>query len=137
MTTAEAAQEVQTVAEGLYQRRPDWVTFYREILGVNGVVRRLYRTPEAFAEFEQSETYDQIQRMINDLRKGKAAPVDEKEEPTRVITVRMPKSLHESLQEEAHDLRTSMNKLCISKLIQIIDEQRVPGRPAPERAKVM
>ena len=136
MTTVEAAQEVQSVAEALYQRRPDWVTFYREILGVNGLVRRLYRTPEAFAEFERSEAYDHIQRMITDLRKGKAAPVDEKEEPTRVITVRMPKSLHESLQEEAHDLRTSMNKLCISKLLQIIDEGHVPGRPAPERAEV-
>ena len=48
------------------------------------------------------------------------------QEPTRVITVRMPKSLHESLRVEAHERHTSMNKLCISKLLQMIDTQLVP-----------
>ena len=47
-------------------------------------------------------------------------------EPTRVITVRLPKSLHESLRDEAYEHRTSMNKLCISKLLQFIDGQQVP-----------
>ncbi len=51
----------------------------------------------------------------------------EAQEPTRVITVRLPKSLHEALRVEAHEHRTSMNKLCISKLLQIIDGQQVPG----------
>lgn len=167
MTTAQAAHEVQTTAESLYQRRPDWVTFYREILGVNGIVRRLYRSPEALADFERSDAYQEIHRMLAELRRAKPqstdnnqqekgrqpseARVDEQragesvhehagehpeqkseakkeEEPTRVITVRMPKSLHESLQEEAYEHRTSMNKLCISKLLQIVDRQWVPGR---------
>ena len=48
-------------------------------------------------------------------------------EPTRVITVRLPKSLHEALRVEAHEHRTSMNKLCISKLLQFIDGQQVPA----------
>jgi hypothetical protein len=41
--------------------------------------------------------------------------------------VRLPKSLHEALKEEAHVYRTSMNKLCISKLLQFIDNEFVPG----------
>jgi predicted HicB family RNase H-like nuclease len=46
-------------------------------------------------------------------------------EKTRVITVRLPESLHTSLQHEAAQLNTSMNKLCISKLLQVIDKQLV------------
>jgi predicted HicB family RNase H-like nuclease len=41
------------------------------------------------------------------------------------ITVRLPKSLHESLRAEAHDRKTSMNQLCISKLLQVIDAEMV------------
>ena len=48
-------------------------------------------------------------------------PVPEDKEPTRVITVRLPKSLHEFLQVEAHEKCTSMNQLCISKLVQWLD----------------
>jgi len=40
---------------------------------------------------------------------------------TRVITVRLPKSLHLALKAEAHDRHTSMNQLCIAKLLQAID----------------
>jgi hypothetical protein len=44
-------------------------------------------------------------------------PVEETpREPTRVITVRLPKSLHESLKIEAHARNTSLNQLCIAKL---------------------
>jgi len=34
--------------------------------------------------------------------------------------------LHESLRHEAHERHTSMNKLCISKLLQIVDRELVP-----------
>ncbi len=44
-----------------------------------------------------------------------------------MITVRLPKSLHEALRVEAHEHRTSMNKLCISKLLQFIDAENVPS----------
>ncbi len=49
-------------------------------------------------------------------------------ERTKVITVRLPVSLHEALGEEAHEHRTSVNKLCISKLLQFIDHDFVPTR---------
>jgi predicted HicB family RNase H-like nuclease len=38
-------------------------------------------------------------------------------EPTRIVTVRMPKSLHDALKAEAHERSTSLNQLCIRKLI--------------------
>ena len=63
---------------------------------------------------------------------------DTESEPTRVITVRLPKSMHEYLRTEAHDLRTSMNKLCISKLLQVIEQDLIPAERSggtPERSR--
>jgi predicted HicB family RNase H-like nuclease len=121
MTATEAEHEVQRCATALYESSPDWATFYRKVLGVNGIVRRLYRTREDLAEFKNTEAYSDIQRMLQKLREQKDAKVNPEEEPTAVITVRIPKSLHDALREEAHDHRTSMNKLCISKLLRMID----------------
>ncbi len=118
--------EIQRIAEDLYAKSPDWVTFYREILGLHGIVRHTFPTRELLNDFEQSNSYRDIQHMLTRLREKGPHDIDLKEEPTRVITVRIPKSLHEALRAEAHDHRTSMNKLCISKLLQFIDTQLVP-----------
>lgn len=104
---------------------PDWVTFFREVLGLHGVVRRTYRTAEQMAEFERSEAYAEILQMLTRLRERTIGPEDG-HEPTRVITVRLPQSLHETLRAEAHEHQTSMNKLCISKLLQLIDTELIP-----------
>lgn len=119
-------QDVIRVADEIYNQQPSWVTFFREVLGVDGIVRQLYSTPESLAQFEQTAEYQQIQQMLAKLREKDADLPGGPREPTRVITVRLPKSLHESLRAEAHDRRTSMNKLCISKLLQVIDEEMVP-----------
>ncbi len=130
MTIIEAEHEVQQRATALYQSNPDWASFYREIMGVKGIVRRLYRTREELVAFKNTEAYTDIQRMLQKLRDKKHATVDPEEEPTSVITVRIPKSLHEALRDEAYEHRTSMNKLCISKLLRIIDsEQEDDGQP--------
>ena len=119
-------QEVFQVANNLYQQNPDWVTFFREVLGIEGVIRKVFPEAIGLAEFEQSREFDEIQHMLAKLREQNGAPTTT-DEPTRVITVRLPKSLHESLRIEAHERQTSMNKLCISKLLQIIDGELVPA----------
>ena len=125
MTTLEMEADVRRFADVLFEQQPDWITFYREILGLHGIVRRMYPDRDAQARFEQTETYQEIQRKLTQLRRqGPQAPIDE--EPTKVITVRLPRSLHESLRAEAHDHHTSMNKLCISKLVQFIDNEMIP-----------
>jgi predicted HicB family RNase H-like nuclease len=126
MTTEERRVEALRVAETLYRQAPDWVIFFREILGIGGVVRRLFPGREDLVEFERSDEYAEIQLMVARLRQ-RSVPSQEKPEPTRVITVRMPQSLHEALQAEAHAHQTSMNKLCISKLLQVIDEELAGG----------
>jgi predicted HicB family RNase H-like nuclease len=116
---------VLAVAEDFFNTGPDWVTFFREMLGINGAVRTAFPDPKALAAFEATKEYDEIQQMVKLLRE-KATDVPPKE-VTRVITIRLPQSLHESLMAEAWAFRTSMNKLCLSKLMQIIDEGLVPN----------
>jgi hypothetical protein len=127
--TTEKYQEVLQAAETRYRQSPDWVTFFREVLGVEGTVRRTFPTFDELTAFEQSEQYEKIQKMLVKLRE-KRPSADTESEPTRVITVRLPKSMHEALRTEAHDLRTSMNKLCISKLLQVIDGEMIPNERA-------
>ena len=126
MITSAMEADIKRAADQLFAQGPDWVTFYREILGVNGIARETFPTRELLADFEQTEAYDEILQMLTRLREKGPLALDE-DEPTRVITVRLPKCLHDALRAEAYEHRTSMNKLCISKLLQYIDGEKVPG----------
>jgi hypothetical protein len=145
----EKEEVIRQTADALFARNPDWVTFYRKILGLHGVIRRHYPTLDAMDAFEETETCRQVQQMLRKLRERRPPAIEEpeegaegaegesgegskkverksKSEPTRVVTVRIPRSLHEALRVEAHEHCTSMNKLCISKLLQFIDREMVP-----------
>lgn len=125
MITTEKQTEVKRTAEQLFAQGPDWVTFYREVLGLRGIVRHTFPSRDALAAFEQTPAYEEIMQLLTQLRQQGPLALDT-EEPTRMITVRLPKSMHEALRAEAHEHRTSMNKLCISKLLQFIDSDKVP-----------
>jgi predicted HicB family RNase H-like nuclease len=125
MTETRREEEVYRAAHAIFNRNPDWVTFFREVLGLNGVVRRHFTSREALSAFEKTETHAKLQQMLGKLRE-QTAEVPAPQEETRVITVRLPKSLHDALRAEAHEYHTSMNKLCISKLLQYIDIELVP-----------
>lgn len=131
---SEKCQEVLRVAEKLFDQDPDWVTFFREVLGIDGVVRKAYPSFEELTAFEKTDEFDRIQKMVVRLREKKNA-TDTESEPTRVITVRLPSSMHEYLKSEAHDLHTSMNKLCISKLLQVIEQDLIPSEGTSSRPK--
>jgi hypothetical protein len=126
MIVSEKEADVKRLADQLYAGGPDWVTFYREVLGPRGIVRHTFPTREMLAAFEQTEAHQEILRMLAQLR-GHGPTAMDTAEPTRVITVRLPKSMHDALKDEAYEHRTSMNKLCISKLLQFIDSEQVPA----------
>jgi predicted HicB family RNase H-like nuclease len=130
MIESQTQHDIVDTACKLLESGADWVKFYREILGLRGIIRQNFPTREALAEFEQTEAYTEIQRMLTKLRKCEA-PAEPPHEVTKVITVRLPKSLHEALRAEAHEHQTSMNKLCISKLLQFIDNALVPTEIEP------
>jgi predicted HicB family RNase H-like nuclease len=131
-------QELLLLAQRLYSKNTDWVTFFREVLGVSGAVRQSYPDAGSLAQFEQSECYNEIQLMLAKLR-DRGVSAGPSSEVTRVITVRLPQCLHDSLRVEAGEMRTSMNKLCISKLLQVVDQDLVPtdkeSKPEVEASK--
>ncbi|MFM7290551.1 MAG: toxin-antitoxin system HicB family antitoxin [Planctomycetia bacterium] len=127
--TDHAAAAVLGVAERLHAVRPEWVTFFREVLGVDGIVRRTFNTPEALVRFECSPQYARIREMLDDLRDRERERPAERD-AQRVVTVRMPSSLHETLKAEAEELKVSINTLCISKLMKLIDGEGRRGLSA-------
>jgi len=117
-----AATAVLQVAERLYSMNPEWVVFFREVLGVDGIVRRTFSDAEALKRFECTPHYARIREMLDGLR-ARQNDRQSQREAQRVVTVRMPKSLHETLKTEAGQMRVSINTLCISKLMKLLDGQ--------------
>jgi len=98
-----------------------------------GSARSVFSTQEEFLKFENSKQCRQISGMVQTLR-GRKLTSDEKE-TTRVITVSLPESLHLALKSEASDHNTSMSKLFIAKLLQIVaEEEPTIATPTPQTA---
>ena len=138
--TDHAAAAVLEVAERLHSMKPEWVVFFREVLGVDGIVRRTFNTPEALVRFECTPHYARIREMLDELRESereRERPADR--ETQRVVTVRMPSALHETLKAEADQMRVSINTLCISKLMKLIDSegQRELTAPPPRASQAV
>jgi predicted HicB family RNase H-like nuclease len=131
-TETHQATAVLQVAERLYGMDPEWVVFFREILGVDGMVRRTFSDPESLIRFECSPQYARIREMLDALR-GRQQDRPAEREAQRVVTVRMPRSLHETLKNEAGLLKVSVNTLCISKLMKLLDDRDMAaGEPRSE-----
>ncbi|MFN9367731.1 MAG: hypothetical protein ACK6CT_03040, partial [Planctomycetia bacterium] len=96
-SSSPAASTVLGVAERLHAMQPEWVVFFREVLGIDGIVRRTFRTATDMRAFECSPEYARIREMLDDLRQRPAEPPADRE-VQRVVTVRMPRVLHESLK---------------------------------------
>ncbi len=122
---AERCDQAFSLANDLFGHAPTWICFFREVLAVGGLTHCLFATPEEYAEFMMSTHYDQLQQMLTALR-SRDLPENDPNDPQRMITVRLPKSLHESLCAEAGALNISINKLCISRLLQVLDKKMVP-----------
>jgi len=116
-----SATAVLRVAEDLHAMEPTWIVFFNEMLGVDGHARRAFPEASDYKAFECSPQYARIRELLNDLRSRQ--PDIYSQESRRVVTVRMPLSLHESLKAEARQYRISINQLCISKLIRMLDRQ--------------
>ena len=50
----------QRIANEMFHQQPDWITFFREVLGVDGLLRKLFNSPEELATFEKSPEYAEI-----------------------------------------------------------------------------
>jgi hypothetical protein len=127
-------QEVLRLAQAAFAQTGTWVVFYREMLGTDGVVRQLYSTPEEMRCFEDSSEFAELQEMVAAMRSQDASKGDATE-PERMITIRLPKSLHDALRIESEEMNLSINKLCISKLLQRIESRFIPIQQGRRRGR--
>ena len=77
-------------------------------------------TPPIYADVRerwQRATPEEVQQLIAFLKSLPSYRGEATTEPIRVITVRVPRSLHRLLVSEAHERKTSLNKLCLAKLL--------------------
>jgi predicted HicB family RNase H-like nuclease len=121
----ERCQQAFNLANDLFGHAPTWVCFFREVLATKGVVNLLFPEQEEFERFQESSEYRQIEQMVTALR-SREWPENDPNDPQRMITVRLPKSLHEALCHEAGRLNVSVNKLCVTRLLQRLDKTMVP-----------
>lgn len=110
------------IAAEVFDLRPNWITFFREVLGAQGIIRQVCDTPEKLAAFERTSDFRDIQQMLAKLRDNDPDVPGRPRERTSVITMRLPVSVHQALKAEAHDRNLSMNQLCVAKVLQVLDE---------------
>jgi len=127
-------REALRVAQDAFAKTGSWVVFYREMLGPQGIVRQLFPKPEQMRVFESSREFAELQEMIAAMRSQDPSKGDATE-PERMITIRLPKSLHDSLKDEADEMNLSINKLCISKLLQRIESRYIPIQQGRRRGR--
>lgn len=128
------AAELRRVATEVFAQTGSWVLFYREILGPGGVCQRLYPTEKLLRRFQATPEYAELQEMVAALRSQEPGKRDTAD-PERMITIRLPVSLHQSLIEESDELNLSVNKLCISKLLQPVNKRFVPVEKGRRRGR--
>ena len=127
-------REVLKLAQEAFAKTGSWVVFYRETLGPQGLVRKLFPKPEQIRTFEESREFAELQEMVAAMRSQDTSKGDATE-PERMITIRLPKSLHDSLKDEADELNLSINKLCISKLLQRLESRFIPIQQGRRRGR--
>jgi hypothetical protein len=135
--------EVVRIAIEVFAMTSSWVDFYRAILGPEGVARKLFKGADQNRFWESTPEFFQIQEMLTAIRSQDDLKSDSVE-PLRMITIRLPVSMHEALKLESIERSTSINKLCLSKLLNGIDQKLIPqekgrirGRkPGPQGKRV-
>lgn len=124
---------VETATE-LFGVAPTWTAFYRETIGGGGVARALFVDAEEAREYECSQEHAKVLEMLTVLR-SRDLPENDPHEQQRMITVRIPKSLHDAICDEANELSVSVNKLCISRLLQKVDPTMIPSSSQKRRGR--
>lgn len=125
---------VQQVAAELFGVAPTWTAFYRETLGVDGIAHRIFCEPEEYRNYECSESHTKVLEMLTVLRSRDLSDCDPNE-TQKMITVRIPKSLHDRICEEANELDVSVNKLAITRLLQRVDMSMLPSSAQKRRGR--
>ncbi len=122
------------LAEQAFAKTGSWVIFYRVVLGTDGIVRRLFTHEQELKRFTEGPEFATLHEMLAAIRSQDQSKSDAAE-PERMITIRIPRSLHEALQEESKACGLSINKLSISKLLLPANPRFVPEQQGRRRGR--
>ena len=127
-------KQIVDCATELFGLAPSWVAFFRATMARGGLVSKLFVTPEERNEYWCSPEHHQVLEMLTALR-SRDLPECEAGEPSRMITILIPKCLHEFICEEANELEMSVNKLCISRILMQVDPTLLPQSAQKRRGR--
>jgi|LakMenEpi03Aug12_release.lakeMendotaPanAssembly.Ray.scaffolds.fasta_scaffold00114_2 hypothetical protein len=127
-------KQIVDCATELFGLAPSWVAFFRATMARGGLVSKLFVTPEERKEYWCSPEHHQVLEMLTVLR-SRDLPECEAGEPSRMITIRIPKCLHEFICDEANELEVSVNKLCISRILMQVDPTLLPQSAQKRRGR--
>ncbi|MEO1616985.1 MAG: hypothetical protein AAFV88_14105 [Planctomycetota bacterium] len=110
-----------------------WVQFYRSIFGRDGSLarhlqpgqRRDYQTGGDYAELHERLAH---LRSVDNRKLASAETVD-------MITIRVPRSMHDALIDEAKAAGVSMQNLCITKLVVPAHDRFIPEQRGKIRGR--
>ncbi len=105
------AGAVYSAARSLYETRPHWLDFFREVFGVRGLINEAFATSEEREAFAETMHHGDIQAMLRELRESESDGGSDDKEPTRVITLRVPSSVHHAIRQKAAELLIQRAKL--------------------------
>ena len=111
-----------------------WVVFYRTMLAPGGIVDQIFDTKEARRYFETTAEFAELLEMVTAIRSQDDSSTNA-HEPSRVITVRMPRSMHEATIREAEELELSINAYCLTKLLQAANPRFTPLESGKRRGR--
>ncbi|EMB19081.1 hypothetical protein [Rhodopirellula europaea] len=125
---------VLKLAAEAFAQTGSWVVFYREIMGCDGVVWKLFPEAPQRRHFESSPEFAELLEIMTSIRSQDNSKTS-LHEPERMITVRLPRSMHSTAVKEASELGLSINSYCLTKLLQPINKRFTPLEAGPRRGR--
>ncbi|MCC9640661.1 hypothetical protein LOC71_00120 [Rhodopirellula sp. JC740] len=134
MPYEERAEMALKLAAEVFAQTGSWVVFYREIMGCDGVVWKLFPEAAQRRHFEASPEFAELLEIMTSIRSQDRSKTS-LHEPERMITVRLPRTMHATCVAEASELGLSINNYCLTKLLQPINKRFTPIESGPRRGR--
>jgi hypothetical protein len=109
---AERAKDALSFAQQQAKQAKTWIELSNALYGMGGKCGELFPTASDRAQFAKTSEY----KAISELLAALPGPKGIEGEPSGQLRVRMPRSIHAALIEEASAEGVSLNQLILSKI---------------------
>jgi hypothetical protein len=110
-TIEQRAKDALAFGRSQAKKSKTWVEFSNAMYGIGGKCGQLFPTPSDRAQFAKTPEYKEIADLMGSLPGAK-----KEEDASGQLRVRMPRSIHAALIEEAEAEGVSLNQLILSKI---------------------